>query len=156
MRFAAARRLRRTSARAARAVWRPYPPGTTARAGAAPEDRDALKAGANDIFDAIDATIKEGQVDGGASLSVSPDSLTFVAGVHLKEPAKVEDALKKINWARSNTKFWEGRAMLGGRVQKAEQNVTLTTNLIKKFLGLRLSPEERRVEQAYMRGRNGK
>jgi DNA sulfur modification protein DndB len=65
-------------------------------------------------------------------------------------------SLKKINWARSNTKFWEGRAMLGGRVQKAEQNVTLTTNLIKKFLGLRLSPEERRVEQAYMRGRNGK
>ena len=47
------------------------------------------------------------------------------------------------------------RAMLGGRVQKAEQNVTLTTNLIKKFLGLRLSPEERRVEQAYARGRNG-
>lgn len=64
-------------------------------------------------------------------------------------------SLKKINWARSNTKFWEGRAMLGGRVQKAEQNVTLTTNLIKKFLGLRLSPEERRVEQAYVRGRNG-
>ena len=64
-------------------------------------------------------------------------------------------ALKKINWARSNTKFWEGRAMLGGRVQKADQNVTLTTNLIKKFLSLELSPEERRVEEAYIRGRNG-
>ena len=45
--------------------------------------------------------------------------------------------------------------MLGGRVQKADQNVTLTTNLIKKFLGLDLSPEERRVEDAYLRGRNG-
>jgi DNA sulfur modification protein DndB len=64
-------------------------------------------------------------------------------------------ALKKVNWARSNTKFWEGRAMLGGRVQKADQNVTLTTNLIKKFLGLTLSPEERRVEEAYVKGRNG-
>ncbi|MFC5865028.1 DNA sulfur modification protein DndB [Acidicapsa dinghuensis] len=64
-------------------------------------------------------------------------------------------ALKKVNWARSNTKFWEGRAMLGGRVQKADQNVTLTTNLIKKFLGLTLSPEERRVEDAYVKGRNG-
>ena len=64
-------------------------------------------------------------------------------------------ALKKIDWTRSNSKFWEGRAMLGGRVQKADQNVTLTTNLIKKFLSLDLSPEERRVEEAYVRGRNG-
>jgi DNA sulfur modification protein DndB len=63
--------------------------------------------------------------------------------------------LKKIDWARSNSKLWEGRAMLGGRVQKAEQNVTLTTNLIKKFLGIQLSPEEGRMEEAYRRGRNG-
>jgi DNA sulfur modification protein DndB len=65
-------------------------------------------------------------------------------------------ALKKIDWRRSNTKLWEGRAMLGGRVQKAEQNLTLTTNLVKKFLNLDLSPEERRMEEAYLRGRNGK
>jgi DNA sulfur modification protein DndB len=30
-------------------------------------------------------------------------------------------ALKKLDWTRANTKLWEGRAMLGGRVQKAEQ-----------------------------------
>jgi DNA sulfur modification protein DndB len=62
-------------------------------------------------------------------------------------------ALKRVDWSRANAKLWEGRAMLGGRVQKAEQNVTLTTNLIKRFLKLPLSPEEERVEEAYQRGR---
>jgi DNA sulfur modification protein DndB len=67
-----------------------------------------------------------------------------------KNPLKV---LKKVDWSRANAKLWEGRAMLGGRVQKAEQNVTLTTNLIKRFLKLPLSPEEERVEEAFGRGR---
>jgi len=62
-------------------------------------------------------------------------------------------ALKKVDWSRANAKLWEGRAMLGGRVQKAEQNVTLTTNLIKRFLKVPLSPEEERVEEAFQRGR---
>jgi len=35
-------------------------------------------------------------------------------------------ALKKVNWARSNTKFWEGRAMLGGRVQKVSGAESVT------------------------------
>jgi DNA sulfur modification protein DndB len=46
--------------------------------------------------------------------------------------------------------------MVGGRVQKAEQNVTLTTNQIKRFMKIQLTPEEERVEEAYKRGRNGK
>jgi DNA sulfur modification protein DndB len=65
-------------------------------------------------------------------------------------------SLKKVDWSRANTKLWEGRAMVGGRVQKAEQNVTLTTNLIKRFLKVPLSSEEQRVEDAFLRGRNGK
>jgi len=60
--------------------------------------------------------------------------------------------LNKIDWSRSNTKLWEGRALLAGRVSKAEQNVTLTTNLIKKRLGVPLSPDEQRVEDAFRRG----
>jgi hypothetical protein len=63
------------------------------------QDREALKAAANDVFDAIEATIKEGQIDGGASLNAVPGSLTFVAGVHVKEPAKIEDALKQFETA---------------------------------------------------------
>lgn len=62
--------------------------------------------------------------------------------------------LKAINWSRKDAQTWEGRAMIGGRVSKASQNITLTTNLLKTKLGLELSPEERRAEQAFLRGDN--
>lgn len=57
--------------------------------------------------------------------------------------------LGTLDWARSNTSLWEGRAMIGGRVSKAGHNVKLTTNAIKQHLGLALTPEEQRVESAY-------
>jgi len=60
--------------------------------------------------------------------------------------------LKTINWSRSNAKLWEGRAMIGGRVSNSQHNVILTTNAIKKHLKMKLSPEENRVENAFMRG----
>ena len=60
------------------------------------EGREALKAALTDCFDAVEGTIKEGHIDGGATLSLSPSSLTFVAGTHIKEPGKIESALKKL------------------------------------------------------------
>ncbi|WP_328509540.1 DNA sulfur modification protein DndB [Streptomyces mirabilis] len=60
-------------------------------------------------------------------------------------------SLKKIDWSRSNT-HWEGRAIVGGRVSKSHQNVTLTVNYLRHHIGLSLSPEEQRVEDAYLRG----
>lgn len=60
--------------------------------------------------------------------------------------------LKEIDWARSNAKQWEGRAMIGGRVSKAGHNITLTTNAVKMHLDVLLTPEERRVEDAFLRG----
>lgn len=59
--------------------------------------------------------------------------------------------LSKVDWARSNTD-WEGRAIVGGRVSKSHQNLTLTVNYLRQHLGLPLSPEEQRVEDAYLRG----
>ncbi len=64
--------------------------------------------------------------------------------------------LRDINWTRSDAKSWEGRAMIGGRVSKATHNVTLTTNFIKRKFGMRLTPEEQRVEQSFKRGDHGK
>jgi len=59
--------------------------------------------------------------------------------------------LEKLDWSRTNP-FWEGRALIAGRVSKSGQNVTLTTNAIKQQLGLSLSAEETRLEDAYKRG----
>ena len=58
------------------------------------------------------------------------------------------EPLRTIDWRRSNISLWEGRALIGGRVSKAQQSVLLTTNVIKQHLGLSLSPEERRAEDA--------
>jgi DNA sulfur modification protein DndB len=58
-------------------------------------------------------------------------------------------ALEKINWSRSNARIWEGRALIGGKVSKVTNNVTLTTNVVKKALGLTLDAEEQRVEDAH-------
>ena len=63
--------------------------------------------------------------------------------------------LKKIDWSRSNARLWEGRAMVGGRVCKSGNNVTLATNVIKNQLGVELTPEETRVEEAFKRGEHG-
>jgi DNA sulfur modification protein DndB len=63
--------------------------------------------------------------------------------------------LTSINWSRSNATDWEGRAMIGGRVSKSFQNVTLTTNLLKQHLNIPLTPEEQRVEDAFLRGDHG-
>ena len=39
--------------------------------------------------------------------------------------------LASLDWSRTNVELWEGRAIIGGRVQKGSQNVTLTANAIK-------------------------
>jgi DNA sulfur modification protein DndB len=60
--------------------------------------------------------------------------------------------LKKIDWRRSNSSLWEGRAMIGGRLSKSTQNVGLTSAAIKKALKLPLTPEEEKLEAARRRG----
>jgi DNA sulfur modification protein DndB len=63
--------------------------------------------------------------------------------------------LRKIDWSRTNASLWEGRAMIGGRVSKAANNVILTTNALKTQLGLELTAEERRVESSLTKRGNG-
>jgi hypothetical protein len=72
------------------------------------EARAALKAAASDWFDAFEATIKAGQMDGGATLQLGPESLTFVAGAHVEEPAKLESGLKKLEAAAKKSPQFPG------------------------------------------------
>jgi DNA sulfur modification protein DndB len=63
--------------------------------------------------------------------------------------------LRTINWLKSNSKLWEGRAVIGGRVVKTANNVILTANVIKAHLGLSLSEEEMRIDEMCLRGNHG-
>jgi len=55
--------------------------------------------------------------------------------------------LAQMNWSRTNP-FWEGRAMIRGRMSKAGDNVLLTSNTIKQALRLDLSTAELALEQS--------
>lgn len=60
--------------------------------------------------------------------------------------------LRQLDWHRSNTATWEGRAMIGGRVSKSAANVLLTTAAIRTALGLPLPPDEQRAEETLTGG----
>lgn len=59
--------------------------------------------------------------------------------------------LNDIDWARKNSGLWEGRAMHNGKISKSHTCVTLTTNYLKSYFGLPLSPEESQIEEAFLR-----
>jgi DNA sulfur modification protein DndB len=56
-------------------------------------------------------------------------------------------ALRFIDWSRSNTILWEGRAMIGGQMSKARSNIVRTASALKQILRLPLSPQEQRLEK---------
>ncbi len=73
-------------------------------------------------------------------------------GAHLlaTEPKGWKQKLRKlpnVDWDRSNTKLWEGRAMVHGRISKARSNILLTGNVIKRTLHLELTGEEQELEE---------
>jgi DNA sulfur modification protein DndB len=64
-------------------------------------------------------------------------------------------SIRKINWSRGNSSLWEGRAMVGGRLSKATQNVVLTTAAVKNALRIPLTPEEEKSEMARRKANHG-
>jgi DNA sulfur modification protein DndB len=60
-------------------------------------------------------------------------------------------SLKNIDWSRRNIRQWEGRALLAGRISKANSNVQLTAAFLKSTLGLNLTPDEMVLEQELQR-----
>lgn len=60
--------------------------------------------------------------------------------------------LSKIDWDRSSTKVWAGRAMnASGRITPSGNNIILTCNLLKKTLKLPLSADEQEAENLYQK-----
>lgn len=55
----------------------------------------------------------------------------------------------EIDWSRSNRGLWEGRALIGGQISGAPNNVLLVANVILRALELPLPPEGERVEQMH-------
>lgn len=72
------------------------------------EARDALKAAVADWFGALEATLKTGEMDGGAAVQLSADSLTAIAGVHVVDTAKIESGLKKLEEAAKKSPKFPG------------------------------------------------
>ncbi|WP_286830243.1 MULTISPECIES: DNA sulfur modification protein DndB [Kordiimonas] len=130
------------------------------------ESANEAAAVAREYWEAVAAVIpewsavKEGRITAGEvrqdflhSHGVVLQALGRVGGDLLTFAKKERNAkIKKmsgINWRRANTSLWEGRAMVAGRVSKSLQNVILTGSAIKKHIGLELSPEELRLEEAH-------
>lgn len=59
--------------------------------------------------------------------------------------------LRNIDWSRSNSSVWEGRATIGGKISKARTNLILTANYLKQVLGLKLSLEEKKIENSLIK-----
>jgi len=78
------------------------------------------------------------------------------AALFAAEPKKWKERLKgldSLDWSRSNSKVWEGRALIGGRVSKARTNVVLTGAVLKRSLKLPLSAEEQQLERSLSKGK---
>lgn len=62
--------------------------------------------------------------------------------------------LRDIDWRRSNSIIWEGRATVGGKINRSQSNIILTGNVLKKKLGLTLDAVEEKFEKKYLQGKN--
>jgi hypothetical protein len=72
------------------------------------DERDTVKAGVNDLFDAFSETLAEAHIDGAATVKLVSNSATIIAGIHTKDPAKVESALKKLEPAAKKSPDFPG------------------------------------------------
>ena len=72
----------------------------------------------------------------------------FLLSNHPKSWKKYVGKLKELDWTRNNARLWEGRAIVGGRLSKANQNILLTAAAIKGHMGIALTPDEKRAETA--------
>ncbi|MEB3055053.1 DNA sulfur modification protein DndB [Bacillus pseudomycoides] len=77
----------------------------------------------------------------------------YVFENHTKNWKKHISGLANIDYSRSNTNDWLGRAFnANGRIQKTKDTVTLTANKLKEKLGLPLTEGEQKIEEKFRLG----
>jgi len=78
---------------------------TTAKANAMAElenqglegaELETAKQMVGDLFDVLEATVEDGRLDAAMAVSMAPDALTFVAGGHVADSAKLESVIKQL------------------------------------------------------------
>jgi len=90
------------------------------------------------------------------SHAVALHALGHVGRVLLEQGSDLKQSLAKLvtlDWSRQNAEQWEGRAMIGGRIQKTSNTTLLTANLIKQHLGLPLTEAEKQAETLSRKGK---
>ena len=60
-------------------------------------------------------------------------------------------ALSQVDWSRKNVQVWEGRAMVAGRINRSQGNVSLVAAYLKQVLDLPLTAEEDRLERQHLK-----
>lgn len=78
------------------------------------------------------------------------DAIGRVGNGLIQDPRSWADKLKglgAVSWRRDDP-VWEGRAVIGGVVNKGRQSVILSSAVIKSALGIELAADERRAEEA--------
>lgn len=63
--------------------------------------------------------------------------------------------LRKIDWSRSNTELWEGRALMAGKISKSTQTVGLVANVVSEAIGLKLTADAKQLEKRIRSSRAG-
>lgn len=85
----------------------------------------------------------------GVTLQAIGDMGLSLIESHPKGWKKKLKLLNKIDWSRLNSDMWEGRIMHQGKIRKTRNNILLTSNILKKKLGLGLGEKELEIENQF-------
>ncbi|WP_136484167.1 DNA sulfur modification protein DndB [Vibrio sp. H11] len=69
---------------------------------------------------------------------------------------KTTEALKDIDWARSNKADWEGRCVVNGSMRNSSVAMKLTANRIKHYLSIPLNAKEQAEEAKFSQAKQSK
>jgi DNA sulfur modification protein DndB len=70
-----------------------------------------------------------------------------LVATHPTDWSKRLHALGKLDWSKTNTALWEGRAMTHGKMSKSHDSIKLTTIALKRTFEMKLSDQEQALER---------